>query len=75
MTENQGEVIGFLSRPESYGLHGGVVEKIETHCSIVFLAGERAYKLKRAIRYSSLDYTALARRQAACAAEDRKSVV
>ncbi|MDR3505763.1 MAG: phosphotransferase [Acidocella sp.] len=69
MTESQDEVIGFLSRPESYGLHGGTVEKIETHCSIVFLAGERAYKLKRAIRYSALDYTTLARRQAACAAE------
>lgn len=66
---SQEEVIWFLSRPESYGLHGGAVEKIETHCSVVFLAGERAYKLKRAIRYSSLDYTTLAQRQAACAAE------
>lgn len=69
MTDSQDEVIDFLSRLESYGLHGGAVEKIETHCSIVFLAGERAYKLKRAIRYSSLDYTTLVRRQAACAAE------
>lgn len=69
MTDSQDEVIGFLSRPESYGLRGGAVERIETHCSIVFLAGGRAYKLKRAIRYSSLDYTTLARREAACAAE------
>lgn len=67
--ENQDEVIDFLSRPESYGLHGGSVERIETHCSIVFLAADRAYKLKRTIRYAALDYTTLALRQAACAAE------
>jgi hypothetical protein len=35
----QQEVIAFLRRPASYGLDGGVVEVIETHCSIVFLAG------------------------------------
>ena len=66
---DQAEVIGFLSRPESYGLADGRVELVETHCSIVFLVGARAYKLKRAIRYADLDYTTPARRQAACAAE------
>jgi hypothetical protein len=65
----QSEVIAFLSRPESYGLQGGHVERIETHCSIVFLVGDRAYKLKRAIRYADLDYMTVARRKAACAAE------
>lgn len=71
MTAEQDDVIAFLSRPESFGLRGGTVERIETHCSIVFLAGDRAYKLKRVIRYSALDYTTLALRQAACAAELR----
>ena len=61
-------VIDFLSDPASYGVQGDV-ERIETHCSIVFLAADRAYKLKRAIRYASLDYTTRELRQAACEAE------
>jgi aminoglycoside phosphotransferase family enzyme len=72
--DSQSDVIAFLSDPARYGLgDGGVgdggVEQIETHCSIVFLTGDRAYKLKRAIRYSSLDYTTLESRRAACEAE------
>lgn len=65
----QDEVIGFLSRPGSYGLFDGAVERVETHCSMVFLTTDRAYKLKRAIRYASLDYTTRASREAACRAE------
>jgi aminoglycoside phosphotransferase family enzyme len=61
--------IDFLSHPANYGLRDEAVERIETHCSIVFLAGDRAYKLKRAIRYASLDYTTGALRKAACEAE------
>jgi len=43
----QHEVIGFLSRADSYGCPGGTVERIETHGSLIFLCGERVYKLKR----------------------------
>jgi uncharacterized protein len=68
-TEDQRAVVEFLSRPESYGLVAGPVERVETHCSIVFLADGFAYKLKRAIRYADLDYTTRAARRAACAAE------
>jgi aminoglycoside phosphotransferase family enzyme len=67
--DDQGAVIAFLSDPMSHGVAAGGVERIETHCSIVFLAGERAYKLKRAIRFSSLDYTTRESRRAACEAE------
>ncbi|CAG4914005.1 unnamed protein product, partial [Acidocella sp. C78] len=66
---DQQAAIAFLSRPASYGLAGGRVERIASHCSIVFLAADRAYKLKRAIRYAALDYTTLAARRAACEAE------
>lgn len=68
---DQSAVIAFLSDPASYGLRRDTVEQIGTHCSIVFLAGDCAYKLKRAIRYASLDYTTSALRQAACEAELR----
>jgi len=68
---SQDEVIAFLSDGANYGLPGGEVERIETHCSIVFLVGSRAYKLKRPVAFSSLDYTTLDLREAACRAELR----
>jgi aminoglycoside phosphotransferase family enzyme len=67
--DDQADVIAFLSSPASYGLPGATLARIETHCSIVFLIADRAYKLKRAIRYASLDYTSRASREAACHAE------
>jgi aminoglycoside phosphotransferase family enzyme len=69
--DDQDAVIAFLSDPASHGAAAGGVERIETHCSIVFLAGDRAYKLKRAIRYSSLNYTTRESRRAACEVELR----
>src|SRR5437588_11068202 len=65
----QREVIAFLRRPATYGLDDGAVEVAETHCSVVFLAGDRAYKLKRAVKYPYLDFSTPELRQAACAAE------
>lgn len=66
---DQRAVIDFLSRPEAYGLGAGPVERIDTHGAVVFLVGERAYKLKRAVKYSYLDYSTVAQRQQSCAAE------
>ena len=63
----QDEVVRLLSDPRTFGAHA--VELVETHRSLVFLAGERSYKLKRAVRYSYLDYSTEARRRAACEAE------
>src|SRR5882762_8228552 len=69
-TQNpQQKVIAFLRRPASYGLDDDAVEIVETHCSVVFLAGDRAYKLKRAVKYPYLDFSTPALRQAACEAE------
>jgi aminoglycoside phosphotransferase family enzyme/predicted kinase len=65
----QSEVLTFLSEASSYGPGVRDVEVIETHASIVFLAGKRAYKLKRAVRYSYLDYSTSEKRRAACDAE------
>ncbi|HWJ49663.1 MAG TPA: AAA family ATPase [Solirubrobacteraceae bacterium] len=41
----------------------------ETHASWVFLAGERAYKVKKPLDLRFLDYSTLPRRHAACRAE------
>ena len=63
----QQAVIDFLGRPASHG--GAAVERIDTHAAAVFLAGRRALKIKRAVRFPFLDYSTLDRRKAACEAE------
>ena len=69
VTEDQSAVVEFLASP---GAHAGEpVEKVETHASIVFLAGRRAWKLKRAVRYDYLDFSTADRRRAMCEAELR----
>ena len=63
----QEEAIAFLGDPRTHG--GQPVERIDTHAALVFLAGDRALKLKRAVRYPYLDYSTVAKRHAACVAE------
>jgi aminoglycoside phosphotransferase family enzyme/predicted kinase len=45
------------------------VRRCDTHGAVVFLAGDRALKVKRAVRYPFLDYSTLEKRKAACLAE------
>jgi uncharacterized protein len=63
----QAEVLAFLENPASHS--GGQVKRIDTHASAVFLVGDRALKVKRAVRFPFLDYSSLEKRKAACAAE------
>lgn len=42
------------------------VRRIDTHAASVFLEGERALKIKRAVRFPYLDYSTLDKRKAAC---------
>lgn len=69
ITEDQSEVVAFLASPSTHG--GRPVECVETHASIVFLAGTRAWKLKRAVRYDYLDFSTVDRRWTMCEAEVR----
>jgi aminoglycoside phosphotransferase family enzyme/adenylate kinase family enzyme len=64
---DQSEVAAFLTRPETHG--GAQVERIDTHAAMVFLAGDLAYKVKRAVAYPYMDFSTLARRRAACEKE------
>jgi aminoglycoside phosphotransferase family enzyme/predicted kinase len=66
---DQSEVVAFLGRAASYGPATERVERVATHASLVFLAGTRAYKLKRAVRYRYLDYSTRELRRRACEAE------
>jgi uncharacterized protein len=65
----QEDVLAFLADPATYGATGDKVLRIDTHAASVFLAGDRALKVKRAVRFPFLDYSTLAKRKAACAAE------
>ena len=61
----QERVFAFLTDP---AIHPQV-HRIDTHAASVFLEGERALKIKRAIRFPYLDYSTLAKRKAACEQE------
>ncbi len=45
------------------------VDRLETHGNLVFLAGEDAWKIKRAVRFPYMDFSTLERRRVACARE------
>src|SRR5580692_10416508 len=45
------------------------VHRIDTHAASVFLEGDRALKIKRAVRFPYLDYSTLEKRKAACEEE------
>src|SRR5690242_10111424 len=63
----QDDVFEFLSSPS---LHGNAeVRRCDTHAAAVFLAGDRALKVKKAVRFPFLDYSSLDKRKAACRAE------
>ncbi|MDE2167073.1 MAG: AAA family ATPase [Alphaproteobacteria bacterium] len=68
---NQTETIAILSHGAAYGVPETPVEKRETHISIVFLVGERAFKLKRAVTFSYLDFSTIELRRRSCEAELR----
>jgi hypothetical protein len=57
-----------LMEPAFHGV-AGPVTRIDTHAAAVFLAGDRAVKVKKAVRFPYLDFSTLALRHAACLAE------
>ena len=65
----QETVFAFLTDP---AIHPRV-QRIDTHAASVFLEGDRALKIKRAIRFPYLDYSTLEKRKAACDEEMRVS--
>src|SRR5437764_13034540 len=64
---DQDAVFALLADSATHG--GSAVKRVDTHAASVFLTGERALKVKRAVRFPFLDYSTLAKRKAACEAE------
>jgi aminoglycoside phosphotransferase family enzyme len=63
--------VAFLSKPANYAESPATVELVETHMSFVFLAGNHAYKLKKAVHYPFLDFSDVAARRRDCLQELR----
>jgi aminoglycoside phosphotransferase family enzyme/predicted kinase len=65
--DTQEPILALLGDPATHD--GRAVKRIDTHAASVFLAGERAFKVKRAVRFPFLDFSTLEKRKAACEAE------
>jgi uncharacterized protein len=64
-------LLAALSEPAAYPHPAGRIERIETHISWVFLAGEYAYKVKKPVALAFLDFSALEKRRFYCEEELR----
>ena len=60
---SQEGLIAAMMNPEFYPKPPPQVEHKETHISHLFLAGDLVYKIKKAVRYSFLDYSTLSKRR------------
>ena len=69
VTQDQSAVLALLADPATYGARVDDVQRIDTHGAIVFLAGERAYKVKRAVAYPYMDFSTLEQRRRLCLRE------
>jgi len=65
-----GAKVAFLAAPGTYP-GAPAVETRETHMAWVFLAGDRAFKLKKPVRYPFLDYGTVEARRHVCEEEVR----
>jgi hypothetical protein len=70
---DQQRVLDFLDG-SSFGVAKGG-KRIDTHASMVFLGGNRALKVKRAVRLPFLDYSTLGKRRRACEEELKVNAV
>lgn len=68
---NQQKIIAALCEPRRHARSAPPVQLVETHISWVLLAGEYAYKIKKALNLGFLDYTDLDARRNFCDEEIR----
>jgi aminoglycoside phosphotransferase family enzyme/predicted kinase len=69
VSEDQSAVVDLLMEPRSYAHRPEGVTRIDTHGAMIFLAGDRAYKLKRAVKLAYLDFSTVEKRRAVCERE------
>ncbi len=65
----QDVIVAFLEDPRNWPNAPGRIERIETHISHVFLGGDLALKMKKAVRLPYLDFSTLELRERYCRRE------
>lgn len=65
------QIIADLQQPSAYPHPVAAIHVVQTHVSCVFLTGDFAYKVKKAVNFGFLDYTTLERRRHFCEEELR----
>ena len=70
---SQAQAVAFLQNPNAYDPPANNITTINTHAAIIFLAGDFAYKMKRAVRYSYLDFSTLEKRRRFCENEIKRN--
>ena len=65
------DVVSAMRDPSFYSPRPAAVDVCETHASMVFLAGDQAYKIKKPVRLPFLDYSTLDLRRRFCGEEVR----
>jgi uncharacterized protein len=69
--EHLARIYADLSRPDAFPEKPETVEIEETHISIVFLAGDVVYKVKKPVDFGFLDFSTLEKREFYCREELR----
>jgi aminoglycoside phosphotransferase family enzyme/predicted kinase len=64
-TSQQAKVLQFMLSPRAYGLMEQTIDRIDTHASVVFLAGNKAFKIKKHVKFSFLDFSTVEKRRLA----------
>ncbi len=64
-------LIAHLSKPSAYPHPVAEIEVRQTHISVVFLAGEYVFKIKKPVQLGFLDFSTLERRRHYCEEEVR----
>lgn len=77
IVDDQSEIIEALRNPRIYpvGWHVREVEMRQSHIAVLFLAGDYAFKLKRAVLTPEIDFSTPQKRRIACVREMRRSTV
>ncbi|HQL89883.1 MAG TPA: AAA family ATPase [Syntrophales bacterium] len=65
------KLVEAMSRPDFYPHRPPSVQLVQTHISFVFIAGDRVYKVKKAVDFGFLDFTTLDKRKHFCEEELR----
>lgn len=63
------DLIRSMSDPATYPHHPESVQVVQTHISVVFIAGDLVYKIKKPLDFGFLDFTTLEKRRHFCRQE------